>query len=419
MKKLFFLLFTSAALVFPAIAISRMTGNGPPATGGALDGLAAANGVLYALSAASGVLAAMLVALAVYVWRTRNATQRALAAQKQAQDEFANRLKAEGARFETRIEALETKLQAQGGPDLSFEAALLPVYDDLELLGRLVGALDTRMGRVERSKGAARARGSDTPNPARQAGTKDTAKPDTARGRTALSGPRHELYSHPVIRLADGVHCALALFARIRQAQAHGTGGDDTQATDPALAAPAIFDRIVRFVDVIAARHPDLQIYGDLPSSALYEANEFAQLLDLLGGQAAEQIADRLRPEICESDLARLDGPGQARLHRLREAGYRLSLRVAREPVAGGRLLQARDLARAGFCAVKVDISVLSDAMQGGLGDIHAADLNQFLERENIDLIASNIEERAQIDLLASLDIRFAQGPLFSRPPGG
>jgi cyclic-di-GMP phosphodiesterase TipF (flagellum assembly factor) len=69
-----------------------------------------------------------------------------------------------------------------------------------------------------------------------------------------------------------------------------------------------------------------------------------------------------------------------------------------------------------GFRFIKVDNDILLQGMSEANAQIHAADMRSYLERYNIQLIVSKIENERDLANVLEYHVKLGQGFVFSEP---
>ena len=147
----------------------------------------------------------------------------------------------------------------------------------------------------------------------------------------------------------------------------------------------------------------------NLPLDVLVKAETVAIIAELIG--AAGVPAAKVIIELTESQRV-TDVPGLERaVGHWRDAGFRLAI-----DDAGRGVPNHRALFRLPFDFVKLDKSVVRQALRSAPARTYLTRTVTAARRENLSIIAEGLEEPAAWDMLAQLDVDAAQGFLIGRP---
>lgn len=231
--------------------------------------------------------------------------------------------------------------------------------------------------------------------------------------RDAVQNDRLDLYLQPIVTLPQRKARYYEAFSRLRLAD-----GRIIEARDfigPARAAglmPQIDQRVVtRCVQVVrrlAAKNREAGLFLNVAGETLRDGKIFPELLAYL--EAHRAIAASLVFEFTQAEYRGLGPSEQINLTLLAERGFPISLDRMEDLKVDPRALSER-----GIRFVKVAGDLLLHRGES-TGDVHPADLADFLARFGIDLVADRIENESLVVDLLDYDVRFGQGFLFSAP---
>jgi cyclic-di-GMP phosphodiesterase TipF (flagellum assembly factor) len=231
--------------------------------------------------------------------------------------------------------------------------------------------------------------------------------------RDAVQNDRLDLYLQPIVTLPQRKARYYEALSRLRLAD-----GRIIEAKDfigPARAAglmPQIDQRVVtRCVQVVrrlAAKNRDAGLFLNVAGETLRDGKIFPELLAYL--EAHRAIAASLVFEFTQAEYRALGPSEQINLTLLAERGFPISLDRMEDLKVDPRALSER-----GIRFVKVAGDLLLRRGEN-TGDVHPADLADFLARFGIDLVADRIENESLVVDLLDYDVRFGQGFLFSAP---
>jgi cyclic-di-GMP phosphodiesterase TipF (flagellum assembly factor) len=231
--------------------------------------------------------------------------------------------------------------------------------------------------------------------------------------REAVQNDRLDLYLQPIVTLPQRKARYYEALSRLRLAD--GRIVDAKDFIGPARAAglmPQIDQRVVtRCVQVVrrlAAKNREAGLFLNVAGETLRDGKIFPELLAYL--EAHRAIAASLVFEFTQAEYRALGPSEQINLTLLAERGFPISLDRMEDLKVDPRALSER-----GIRFVKVAGDLLLRRGEN-TGDVHPADLADFLARFGIDLVADRIENESLVVDLLDYDVRFGQGFLFSAP---
>ena len=232
--------------------------------------------------------------------------------------------------------------------------------------------------------------------------------------RDAVQADRLDLYLQPIVTLPQRKARFYEALSRLRLADGRIIEAKDFIA--PARAAglmPQIDQRVVtRCVQVVrrlAAKNREAGLFLNVSAETLRDGKIFPELLAYL--EAHRAIASSLVFEFTQAEYRALGPSEQINLTLLAERGFPISLDRMEDLKVDPRALSER-----GIRFIKVAGDFLLQRGGESAGDVHPADLADFLARFGIDLVADRIENESLVVDLLDYDVRFGQGFLFSAP---
>lgn len=325
-----------------------------------------------------------------------------------------------------RVQALELRGGGRGSDDSAekVRAATAPVTAELAELSTLVHELAETVAEHESrlaggvkpapTKASVAAEGPSGGQPPHHSDLGMTREELAVSIRAAVDAARIDLYLQPIVTLPQ---------RKVRYYEAvtwlRSEDGDTIKPTHfrEIAEAQALMPRIdnilllrcVQVVRRLLLKNRDIGLFCGISAATLNDPGLFPQMSQFMDANRA--IAPSL---ILELDQAAWRGMGpleQESLAALRELGFRFSM---------GRVtdlrMEPRDLADRGIRFVRAPAALLLGQASAPVGDIHAADLSDLLNRFGIALVADHIEAENQVVDLLDYDLRFGQGPLFSPP---
>jgi cyclic-di-GMP phosphodiesterase, flagellum assembly factor TipF len=232
--------------------------------------------------------------------------------------------------------------------------------------------------------------------------------------RRAVEAGRFELYLQPIVTLPQRKVRYFEAMPRLR--------GEDGELLDPcgrfdapdAAQVAAMVDDILLFRCVqvarrLMAREREIGVFCAVAGRSLLDPAFLARVSDFI--EANRALAPRLVFEFGQRQIRAIAAIERECLSELATLGFRFAIRHV-----GDLVLDARELAELGFRFVKIPAALLLDRGEARASGVVAADLADRLGRFGIDLIAEEIERDSNVVDLLDFDVRFGQGPLFSRP---
>jgi len=236
----------------------------------------------------------------------------------------------------------------------------------------------------------------------------------TALVRDALARGAIEVHLQPIVMLPQRKVCAYEALARLR-----GAAGDLLRPPDFLDAAASLgllpeIDRAVttacvRVVRRLNAGDGDVAIFCNLAVATLSDRETFVRLTDFM--EANRALAPLLVFEFALASWRSMGAREQEALSTLADFGFSFSL----DHVTDLRL-DPHELADRRCSYVKVPALLLLDQRAEAGGAKAAAEFPAALARAGIKLIAEKIEAEATVMELIDLDVRLAQGMVFSAP---
>lgn len=232
--------------------------------------------------------------------------------------------------------------------------------------------------------------------------------------RDAVQADRLDLYLQPIVTLPQRKARFYEALSRLRLADGRIIEAKDFIA--PARAAGLmpqidqhVVTRCVQVVRRLAAKNREAGLFLNVAAETLRDGKIFPELLAYL--EAHRAIASSLVFEFTQAEYRALGPSEQINLTLLAERGFPISLDRMEDLKVDPRALSER-----GIRFVKVAGDLLLQRGGESAGDVHPADLADFLARFGIDLVADRIENESLVVDLLDYDVRFGQGFLFSAP---
>lgn len=214
----------------------------------------------------------------------------------------------------------------------------------------------------------------------------------------------------PIVNIKDRSLMALEVLARL-----HGTscGILPPHRFIPQIERAGLGADLLRFVTEEAFSQmgglAGARLTLNLPLDVLNDSRTMRMLTDLRerAGVPASRIVIELTESQVVDDMAVLNRV----VEQWRRGGYVLAI-----DDAGPALPNHRDMFRLPFEWVKLDKSVLSQALTSDASHRYMADTVAYAHRANLSVIAEGVEHQAAWDKLAAMDVQCGQGFMIARP---
>ena len=230
----------------------------------------------------------------------------------------------------------------------------------------------------------------------------------------ALDASRVDLYLQPLVTLPQRQVREYEALTRIRDRSDDVLEPVDfiDEATRAHL-MPAIDNlmllRSIQVLRRLSSRNRKSGLFVNLSVQTLADERFFPGFLDFL--RANEGFAGMMTFEFSQADVAEMGALEHESLAALFELGYRFSI----DRVDDLRM-DFKALSERGFRFLKLRAARLLGSERMHASHIHPADLGDLLRRYAMELIVDHVETEAQVLELLDLDVRIAQGYLFSPP---
>lgn len=243
-------------------------------------------------------------------------------------------------------------------------------------------------------------------------------RPDPAMAAeisAALDAGRVDLYLQPIVTLPQRRVRYYEALSRLRRldgetlepveflAEAERTG------QMPAIDNLLLF-RSLQILKRLSSRSREAGLFCNLSPATLVDEDFFPGFLEFV--RANESYSDLLIFEFSQAHVASMGLLENESLAALADLGFRFSV----DQITDLRM-DFRGLADKGFRFAKLNAARLlqrDDSL--AQGNIHPADFGSLLQRYGIELIADHVEQEGEVTELLDMDIRCAQGFLFSPP---
>ena len=316
----------------------------------------------------------------------------------------------------------EQRLAALAG---SSEAAIQNLSALHQPLAAEVAELRTVVGQFTGAIGGAEEILASAPASARPAPAIAAVGPDAATDRPASSEPNAALVAHirqaiqsgsvdtyvqPIVTLPQRKVACYEATPRLRGASSTQPAPPDFLEAAEGAGLAGELDLLMAFRCVRVARrinsgHENIAIFCNLARPTLSERETFARIADFM--EANRALAPLLVFEFALASWRALRAREQEALSTLASFGFRFCL----DRVTDLRL-DPLELAERSCAYVKAPAALLLDHRGAG----RPADLASELARVGVKMIAEKVEAEATVMDLLDLDVRYAQGGLFSPP---
>jgi cyclic-di-GMP phosphodiesterase TipF (flagellum assembly factor) len=235
--------------------------------------------------------------------------------------------------------------------------------------------------------------------------------------RSGLQENKVDLYLQPIVRLPQRRTLFYEAFSRIRGPQGEViTPGQYLLVAENAGLIGTIDNlwliRCVQLIRRVRQRNSDIGFFVNVSARTLNDTSFFRQFVEFLDQN--KDLSNSLILEFAQDDVDNASDPVQKGLSTLAKMGFSFSLDHVQ------RLdFDFSELGKRHFRYLKVAAEELLPGRPGLPMDIHPDDLREALLRENIELIASMVEDEDTVIGLLDVEVGFGQGYLFGvpRPP--
>lgn len=267
----------------------------------------------------------------------------------------------------------------------------------------------------------------------REEGTKDKETPRNSSGpqeemlprdeeileivRAGLQENKVDLYLQPIVRLPQRRTLFYEAFSRIRgpRGEVITPGQYLTVAENAGLIGTIdnlLLIRCVQLIRRVRQRNADIGFFVNVSSRTLNDTAFFRQFVEFLDQN--KDLSESLILEFPQEDFDNATEATQKNLATLAKMGFAFSVdHVHRLDFDFG------ELGKRNVRYLKVAAAELLPGRPGLPMEIHPDDLHEALLRENIELIASMVEDEDTVIGLLDVEVGFGQGFLFGvpRPP--
>lgn len=310
-----------------------------------------------------------------------------------------------------RLAYLETELRTlRAEQEKSGSGAMLA---EVKVLQSLLKQLSQKRPAAEAGAPAAKvAAASVSRPPAPRAELDDDAVLDIVE--EALRDSRIDLFLQPIVDLPQRRARFYECFTRIRS-------GDGTLITperyisiaeEAGLVAAIDNMLLFRAVQILRQRRPGKAEFGflcNISNHSLTDVDFFNQFIEFLSEHRS--LAHNLIFEFAQPDIRRGDAKTEHALAQLAHLGFRFSLDQTYDLD-----LDLDGLSRRGFKFIKIEATLLLDALKRRVGSLDMVDFKRRLDRHAMDLIVEKIETEDELRELLDYGIDFGQGYLFGEP---
>ena len=235
--------------------------------------------------------------------------------------------------------------------------------------------------------------------------------------RSGLQENKVDLYLQPIVRLPQRRTLFYEAFSRIRgpRGEVITPGQYLTVAENAGLIGTIdnlLLIRCVQLIRRVRQRNADIGFFVNVSARTLNDTAFFRQFVEFLDQN--KDLSDSLILEFAQEDVDNASEAIQKGLATLAKMGFFFSVdHVKRLDFDFG------ELGKRHFRYLKVAASDLLPGRPGLPMEIHPDDLHEALLRENIELIASMVEDEDTVIGLLDVEVGFGQGYLFGvpRPP--
>ncbi len=235
--------------------------------------------------------------------------------------------------------------------------------------------------------------------------------------RAGLQENKVDLYLQPIVRLPQRRTLFYEAFSRIRGPRGEViTPGQYLKVAESTGLISTIDNllliRCVQLIRRVRQRNVDIGFFVNVSARTLNDTAFFRQFIEFLDEN--RDLAESLILEFAQEDIENASDVVETGLKTLARMGFTFSVDHVHRLDFDFAVLGKRN-----FRYLKVAAVELLPGRPGLPMDIHPDDLREALHRENIELIASMVEDEDTVIGLLDVEVGFGQGYLFGvpRPP--
>jgi cyclic-di-GMP phosphodiesterase TipF (flagellum assembly factor) len=235
--------------------------------------------------------------------------------------------------------------------------------------------------------------------------------------RAGLQENKVDLYLQPIVRLPQRRTLFYEAFSRIRGPRGEViTPGQYLKVAENTGLISTIDNllliRCVQLIRRVRQRNVDIGFFVNVSARTLNDTAFFRQFIEFLDEN--RDLAESLILEFAQEDIENASDVVETGLKTLARMGFTFSVDHVHRLDFDFAVLGKRN-----FRYLKVAAVELLPGRPGLPMDIHPDDLREALHRENIELIASMVEDEDTVIGLLDVEVGFGQGYLFGvpRPP--
>ncbi len=232
--------------------------------------------------------------------------------------------------------------------------------------------------------------------------------------RQAIGGNRMELFLQPIVSLPERNVAFYEALTRLKDEAGELIYPNQyldiarRQGIMPVIDNVMLF-RSIQVIRKLLERGSARGLFCNLSASSLMDLEFFPEFLGFM--EKNKDLASSLFFDINQDFYEKANRQDLDKLAALAQLGYRISLdNVTRLDLDYGQLQ------RNGVRFMKVDAHILLNGMEQAGARIHIADMQTYLKRYSIELIASKIETESVLTQLLAYNLQLGQGFLFSDP---
>ncbi|MGH1352360.1 MAG: EAL domain-containing protein [Methyloligellaceae bacterium] len=232
--------------------------------------------------------------------------------------------------------------------------------------------------------------------------------------RQAIGANRMELFLQPIVSLPERNVAFYEALTRLKDEAGELIYPNQyldiarRQGIMPVIDNVMLF-RSIQVIRKLLERGSARGLFCNLSASSLMDLEFFPEFLGFM--EKNKDLAGSLFFDINQDFYEKANKQDLDKLTALAQLGYRISMdNVTRLDLDYGQLQ------RNGVRFMKVDAHILLNGMEQAGARIHIADMQTYLKRYSIELIASKIETESVLTQLLAYNLQFGQGFLFSDP---
>lgn len=232
--------------------------------------------------------------------------------------------------------------------------------------------------------------------------------------RQSIESNRIELFLQPIMTLPQRRVRYYEALTRLRNESGDLLMPKDYLSLAESAGIMSVIDNVMLYRSVQVLRRLEKRssargVFCNISVHSLLDPEFFPEFILFM--EQNQSLSESMYFEFSQSMIEHSSPVEQESLAALAALGFRFSMDHVTDLDLDFQAMQDR-----GFRFMKVDANVLLHGMSEANSQIHAADMRSYLERFDIQLIISKIEDERELANVLDYHVKFGQGFLFSEP---